>query len=244
MSDPLSAAAAAASKEVVVQSFAILDRVVGPVATELGEYLRGSFRSWRTTNANRIAQKAKAGLDKVEPSWRADPRAVAAIFESGSWTDNDQLQDMWANLLVTSMSADGNSDETLLLTAILNQMTAGQAKILKRVMSKTGVLRQYQIARSGNSIELTGLEWLRQTGVATISELSASLDSLRSLNLVDEKSGYQSGEAADLRMRIYPTTLCMLFYARTQGHFGNPKDFYPISGATKKYPNLVRRDPT
>jgi len=83
---------------------AFLGRICLPAAEEFGQLLRDRIKYWRAVNASKIAAMAEARLRALNAgkSVQAHPRLVGAIIEQGSWTDDEEVQQMWAGLLASS----------------------------------------------------------------------------------------------------------------------------------------------
>jgi hypothetical protein len=43
------------------------------------------------------------------------PRLLHEAIDEGSWADDDDIQRMWAGILISGLSTDGRSDENLIL---------------------------------------------------------------------------------------------------------------------------------
>jgi hypothetical protein len=78
---------------------ALLGRVCLPAAEEFGLLLRDKVGKWRRENALATVAKAKDMLE-VAPSEKrhAPPRLVMGNLNRASWTDNEEVQKMWAGL--------------------------------------------------------------------------------------------------------------------------------------------------
>ncbi|MEO0375326.1 MAG: hypothetical protein AAF329_12025, partial [Cyanobacteria bacterium P01_A01_bin.17] len=85
-----------------------LSRICLPAAEEFGLLLRDRVSHWRAVNAAKIAAKAKPLVSALPESdrYRAHPRLVAQIIEQGSWTDCDEVQNMWAGILASIVHED------------------------------------------------------------------------------------------------------------------------------------------
>ena len=52
-------------------------------------------------------------------------------LENGSWSERDEVQEMWAGLLASACTEDGKDDSNLLFMNLLSQLTGVQVAILK-----------------------------------------------------------------------------------------------------------------
>ena len=95
---------------------AFLSRICLPAAEEFGLLLRDKVARYRATNAVKIAQKAEQKLRAAsgEVNGHAHPRLVGIVLEIGSWTDADEIQELWAGLLASSCTPDGQDQSNLI----------------------------------------------------------------------------------------------------------------------------------
>jgi len=61
----------------------------------------------------------------------AHPRLVSKIIEQGSWVDEDIVQGMWAGLMASSCTEDGQDESNFIFISILGQITSLQARVIK-----------------------------------------------------------------------------------------------------------------
>jgi hypothetical protein len=111
---------------------AFLGRICLPAAEEYGQLLKDRVSFWRMQNLARIAEKAetKLKLRSGITQKQAHPRIVSAVIEHGSWNDNEDIQDMWAELLTSSCTEDGRDESSLPFITILSQLTTAEARII------------------------------------------------------------------------------------------------------------------
>ena len=90
----------------------ILAKVVYPVASEIGEYLKQRFGSWRSTNGRNLLEIADAKYEEHSVTGEERPplRILHKALEDGSLTDDKTLQNMWAGLLASSCTDDGDDE--------------------------------------------------------------------------------------------------------------------------------------
>ena len=71
---------------------------------------------------------------KIDESGVTDVHAPPRLIETGldwcSIVDSDELQDMWAGLLSSSCTSEGNDDSNLIFMNILDQLTIPEVKIV------------------------------------------------------------------------------------------------------------------
>src|SRR5688572_14259926 len=99
----------------------ILYDICRPAAAEVGLLLRDQFRVFRAKNIAKIANKlpefVSISADGIQ--LKAPPRLIAEVIESGSWCEDEQLQNMWAGLIAASCTTEGRDETNLLFTDLL-----------------------------------------------------------------------------------------------------------------------------
>lgn len=226
---PVADAALVVTKGSVEGAGAFLSRICLPAAEEFGLLLRDKVRGWRATNAAKIAAKAETKLAAREQGDRlhAHPRIVGHVLENGSWEDNDQVQSMWAGLLASSCTEDGQSQQNLLFVNLLEQITRSQAILLnhacehtRKSCSRTGLIITHEYRLSMQDI-------VRIMGADDHHMADVELDHLREIGLLTMDSGF------DLHQddaNIQPSALGLNFYVRCQGYVGSPLDYFGVVG--------------
>ncbi len=143
----------------------------------------------------------------------AHPRILGRIVESGSWVDDDYVQELWAGLLAASCTPDGKDESNLIFVNLLGQMTALQAVILKISCEQANK----SVDRNGLVFATTHLTDLipfqAACGCTDLPRLDRELDHLRSLGLF-QGGVIQFGDEVDLT----PTSLGLHFYMRCKGY--------------------------
>jgi hypothetical protein len=119
-----------------VSSF--LGKICMPAAEEAGLLLKDHLRAWRAKNMVMIVEKSK-GLLVFDPDsfeLKASPRVVWKILENGSWTEDENLQNMWAGLLASSCTEEGKDESNLIYIDLLSRITPSEAHILNNIGEK------------------------------------------------------------------------------------------------------------
>ena len=145
-------------------------------------------------------------------------------MENGSWSEHNELHEIWAGLLASSCDETGEDDSNLIFINIVAQMTVIQVKILNYackhsefILRKTGILSSNKL-----KVELSLLEEITNTN--DLGRLDRELDHLRNLGILKELSGGLDTE--HLIADISPSDMAIHLYARCQGFIGETKDFY------------------
>ncbi len=222
---PLAEAINTLTKGAVDGAGAFLSRICLPAAEEFGLMLRDKVSSWRAKNAVAIIQKAEKKLNEHSTigNKHAHPRLVTTAINEGSWTDNDQVQDMWAGLLASSCTEDGKDEGNLIFMNMLSQLTSTQAIILDyscvtavKVVSEAGWIYSENLSKDVADMQ-------KVSGIFDVQRLDRELDHLRSLNLIVGGFHPHSKTA-----NITPTSLALHMYVRCQGYVGSPTEYFDL----------------
>jgi hypothetical protein len=111
---------------------AFLSRICLPAAEEFGLSIKDRVHLWRESNKVILLYKAEQKLNKFssEKGKHTHPRIVGEILNHGSWVEKEDIQNMWAGLLASSCTEDGQDDSNLIFISILRQLTSLQASLL------------------------------------------------------------------------------------------------------------------
>ncbi|MFZ6643785.1 Abi-alpha family protein [Undibacterium sp. TC4M20W] len=205
---------------------AFLSAICMPAAQEFGLLLQDKVKNFRANNAQKMLGKAQIlYLQLPNPdSKHAPPRIVKAIVENGSWTDDDDIQSMWAGLLATSCTESGLDDENLIYVNMLAQLTSAQVRLLNyicenasTIMSNSGLLiaREKQVERD---------QLLKISGLNDIHILDFMVEGLRSLGLISVDSG-MSLVMPDYNS-LAPSIMALHLYVRSKGHAGTAISYF------------------
>lgn len=203
---------------------AFLSRICLPAAEEFGLLLKDRVNAWRTQNTLKIVDKAKSKLDLTpEDNMQAHPRLVSGILEFGSWSESAEIQDMWAGLLASSCTEDGDDESNLIFINILSQITSTQVKMLNAFCKRAKIT----VSKGGwlhSEITFFDLSELQKlTGLTDVHRLDRELDQMSAFDLMN--GGFDpSARNARIKLR----SLGIQMYVRCQGYVGNPIEFLGI----------------
>ncbi len=216
---------------------AFLSRICLPAAEEFGLLLRDRVSHWRANHAARIAEKAKNKLEETRgvEGMQAHPRLVSAILDHGSWSDSDQVQEMWAGLLASSCTEDCRDDSNLIFVNLLSQLTATEAKFLDRLCEEID-----KRVSPGGTIQavltyFTLHNIMDVFGIGEYYRLHRELDHLASLGLahfslpevLDELALNPDAEKP-IMVEGCPTPLALYLYVRCKGFVGDPIEYFEL----------------
>lgn len=199
-----------------------------PAAEEFGYLLQDHVKVWRATNAAQLVKKAEAKYKALgyPPSFKASPRLVSTILEKGSWTDDDNLQDMWSGLLTSSCSEDGKEDSNLIFTNLLSQLTSLEAVMLNYMCIET----KKKYSNNGSMLVETKhlasreeiCEAFKEEDISRICRESEHLNSLGlTYYIIGDKSRAESYFA-----NVGATRLGFHLFVRCQGSTLDPDEYF------------------
>jgi len=204
------------------EAVSFLRSICEPATDELEHIIGDEAGSWRRTNSLKILRKASdlysLSRTGIETS---HPRVIYAIINHGSWAKSYLLQEMWAGLLVSSCTPEGNDESNIIFTSLLSQMTAIQARILeygcktaeKYILKEGGVAAKQKLLKLAEMRDITGID--------DYHRLDRELDHLRSLGLIT--GGF---DGRTLIADITPSQLGLHMYVRCRGIYHPPIDYF------------------
>lgn len=215
-----------------VSSF--LDVVFKPGLEELGFLVKDQVRLWRLKNILRTLEKAqgKFEFDGKEINLTANARVGISIMEGCSEVDNEELQDLWAGLFVSSCSPDGRDDSNMNFVDLLRRMSSVEAKIIDyacRNCNKYIYPNQLIIAED---ISVSFDTLVQISGTEDRYRLDSELDHMRSLELLIQGgafAGIGGGFTVSddsLEANITPSSLALNLYFKTHSIGISPKVFW------------------
>ena len=230
--DPLGIRPAAEALRVAVETAqTFLERICGPAADELGLMLKDRVGHWRMMNALSLVAKAKArfaDLPNSEES-KAHPRLVMKVINEGSWSDEEDIQEMWAGLLASSRSDGGRDDSNLIFINLLNQLTAPEARIMSYLCERVEKVRTESGVINANWLHLKLGDLHSISGIDDLHRLDRELDHLRALELTE--GGIPVDHPAvghDIPVAMKPTGLGLNLFVRCQGATESPITYFAL----------------
>ncbi|MDQ7975925.1 Abi-alpha family protein [Paraburkholderia sp. SARCC-3016] len=241
--DPLGAKALSETAKIIVEKTtvgigAFLGKVCMPAAEEFGLLLQDKVKSWRAANAAAVVEKARIILEQSRGlnDIHVHPRLAGKIIDKSSWVNEGNLQDMWAGIFASSCTPSGTEDSNLIFITLLDQLTAGEARLIEFLCKNARVHsseHRLVLAETQTYVSLDGLR--NATGIDSASELDIAIDHLREVGLLHMSSGFNLNSSPAPVATLIPSALCLNLFARTQGFTGDPYDFYekggPVGGA-------------
>ena len=210
---------------------AFLSRICLPAAEEFGLLLRDRVGMWRANNATSIANRAERLLATgAEESLHAHPRIVANVIELGSWSDAEEVQEMWAGLLASACTPDGRDDSNLMFIDLLSKLTTSQARLFDFICTncKKTVAPAGWILSEDFSLSLDDLESI--TRHSDFHRIDLELDHLRTLGLLNDVQGGFNPFSTEAAMA--PSALALQMFVRCRGSKVDPITYYDAKPPT------------
>jgi len=222
--------AAEAIKAAVGTAQAFLERICGPAADEFGLLLKDRVSDWRMRSALRIVAKAQTRWAELPDNEqvKAHPRLVMKVLEEGSWSEEDEVQGMWAGLLASSRSDGGGDDSNLIFINSLAQMTTPEALTLKYLCAQAEKFRTESGVINAKWLHLTITELRSISGIEDLHRIDRELDHLRSMELIEGGIPLDPWLELDLPIAVKPTGLGLNLYVRCQGATGSPVAYFGL----------------
>jgi hypothetical protein len=205
----------------MARALAFLRRICPPAGEEVKEMLHKSLSSVRVSNIVEIAFKTERLLAH-EPNASmmvAHPDLTVRILEHGSWVDVEWIQELWAGLLATSCTFEGQDESNLVFINLLSRMAPLPTQILTaacakatQAMSESGSVSPYLLAFSAE-------EMAKITRSNNLTKIYRSITELSELGLL-EKGPRLSSQVEPETAKAKPTHLGLQMYARCNGQRG------------------------
>jgi hypothetical protein len=193
-------------------------RICPPAVVTVEKLLDDRIGIKRTTSAVEIALQAEEKLDQMDDvaGLRAHPELVARIIENGSWAEHDWIQDLWAGLLVTSCTADGQDKSNLIFAELLDKLTPIHLRILSAACQKGAVAMSEGESISKLTLYFTAEELIEATGSHSLLKIQQTISHLSTFGLLVE-SARSTYIPITEKTKTTPTKLGLQMHARCLG---------------------------
>jgi hypothetical protein len=233
---PVGRAVERVTDSVVGGAEALLARVCLPAAEEFGLLLRDKVGAWRQRNALATVQKAQRQLEWAASEDRqAPPRLILESLSHASWTDSEEVQEMWAGLLASSCTHGGRDDSNWIFIGLLGQLTEMQAHVVKFACETANKRIMPHGFIGAESLYQKSTELVALTGCPDVQRIDRELDHLRALGLLEFGFTAATEPRADLR----PSTLALHLYVRAQGSVQSPIEYFGLAAGKAMPKNMV-----
>jgi hypothetical protein len=180
--------------------------------------LGGELDEHRTEKALNIAHSAELLLaSEPHPErMRAHPELVASILKFGAWAD-DFNEQLWAGLLASSCTIDGNDESNIPFVDLLVNVTYHQSRILVAACIKALQLMSETDYSPSSRIVLVPDQMIQLTGMYDISRIASDMAYLFNSGLIEKQFDFTSYIPMDT-FDITPTRLGLELFERCKGH--------------------------
>jgi hypothetical protein len=204
----------------LAKTFGFLRRICKPATQQIALTLYEGLSNKRLASTTEIALRAEEMLSRCEDarSLIAHPEVVMGILESGSWADEEWVRHMWAGLLATSCTRDGQDTSNTVFIELLGKMTPNHLKILAFVCRKRA-----EVVRSGDSVSnlplyCSGDELIQATGLSDFARIQRTIGHLADYGLLVESTRPSYLDASEkIKTKTTPTALGLKLHARCSG---------------------------
>lgn len=187
-----------------------------PLLEEVGLWARDRFRVWRYENLYNVLEKAAGKVDYMNNQVvLVNPRVAFNIAENASLVDDDEIQELWAGLFISSASSDGRDDSNIIFSNLLKQMTSLEARILQfafdncvKVKFDNGLIMGCRYTTNIDTI-------FDLCQISDLDRIDRELDALRSLGLILNGIPICND---DLEVDLTLTALAIHLVARCNGY--------------------------
>jgi hypothetical protein len=201
-------------------AFGFLRRICEPATEQISLALHERFSNKRLAGATEIALKAGELLSRYEDAGGliAHPHVVTRILEEGSWAEDDWVRQMWAGLLATSCTPDGQDTSNTVLIDLLDKMTPIHLKVLAFACRKGE-----EVAASGESLAsftlyCSGDELVQVAGSNNLARIQQTIGHLAGYGLLVESARPSYvGAMEKIKTKTTPTALGLKLHARCNG---------------------------
>ena len=231
--EPLGQAGLEITKATIDGVSSFLKVVCKPGLEEIGFLIKDQVRYWRLCNILKMLEKAKnrMNFDGQELNLTANVRVGLAIMEGCSDVDDEELQDLWAGLFVSSCTPDGKDDSNMNFVDLLCRMSSVEAKILDyscRMCKKNLYPNKLIIA---DNFKITLSELVKIAGTDDIYRLDSELDHMRSIEVLNHGNllvggGGFNADDKNLEANLTPSALALNLYFKTHATGVTPIEFW------------------
>ena len=197
----------------MARALAFMRCICPPAAEAITALFHKTLSNVRLANIVEIALKAERLLAQ-EPNAHcmvAHPDLTVRILEHGSWVDAEWLQDLWAGLLATSCTFEGQDDSNLVYINLLSKLAPLPTQILTMACAKAMQAMTESAEVSPSLLAFSAEEIAKITRSNNLNKIYKSIAELSELGLV-EKNPKSAANA-----KAKPTDLGLEMFARCQG---------------------------
>lgn len=204
----------------LARALGFLQRLCPSAAPEIKHALHDRLSNKRVASIVEIALKAETSLARNGNAGKGlvHPNVVMRIIENGSWIEDDWIRGLWAGILVSAHTADGQDTSNLVFMDLLAKLNPIHLRILTLVCRKGA--EKIAPGQSANKLDLycTADELMEAADSHSFARIQQSIGHLSTFGLIAETSrpSYVQLTGKE-KTRTAPTPLGMEMYARCNG---------------------------
>ena len=202
----------------MARALAFLRRVCPPADEQITELLHKTLSNVRAANIVEVALRAER-LTAEETDAEclvAHSELILKILEHGSWVDVDWLQDLWAGLLATSCTFEGQDESNRVYINLLSKLSPLPTQILTVACAKAMQGMTESAAMTPARLACSAEEIARITRSNNLLKIYKSIGELSELGLVEKNPRSASPENPEAAKAV-PTQLGLEMFARCNG---------------------------
>ena len=230
---PVSEAGYEVSKAMIDGVSSLLKIVFVPGLQEIGYLLQDKLRAWRLNNIIRTLDKAKGRIcfDGQNLQLTANARVGLSIMEECSKVDDDELQNLWAGLFVSSCTTDGRDDSNMKFVDMLKRMSSIEAKIINYACGNCKKTQHAYNLITANELIISFDKLYEIAGINDDYRLDNELDHMRSIQLLVNGAGFSIDggfvtSEENIEVNITPSPLALALYHKTHSTGLSPIEFW------------------
>ena len=205
----------------LARALGFLRRLCPWSASEVNHALLERLSNKRVTSAVEIALQAENIL--LSHGHVAQPfvssEILVRILEGGSWIEEDWIRRMWAGLLISSCSADGQDRSNLQFIDLLARLTPIHLRIFSFACHRSVEALDAGTSEAALDLYATAAELMEAADSHSFSRIQQTIGQLSSVGLLAESSRPSYVAMSDKSTtRTTPTALGLKMFARCNGH--------------------------
>jgi hypothetical protein len=203
------------------KALGFLRRICPPAGEEIKQLLYERHSNKRVASAVAIALKAEELLAQNPngESTLAHPHLVVRILEDGSWAEDEWIHHLWAGLLATSCSADGQDQSNLMFVEMLDKLTPIHLRILYAACRKGAEVNSTAESASKVALYCTADELIEAAGTHSLPRIQQTIGHLANFGLLAENNRPSYINATEkTKTKTTPTSLGLAMFTRCSGH--------------------------
>lgn len=197
-----------------------LSRLCPAAAPEIKHGLHDRLSNRRVACAVDIALKAQGALvrEGKNAGLFVHPEVVLRVIENGSWIEDDWIRSLWAGLLVSSCSENGQDTSNLVYMDLLAKLTPIHLRVLVFLCGKHTNAHVAAEFPAGTDFDCTAAELMEAADSQSFPRIQQTIGHLSSYGLLAESSrpSYVSLTGKE-KTHAIPTALGLKMHARCHG---------------------------